>query len=187
VGSAGTLFNMARLTQDTYSVARPTGRCAHTGQDIPPGGAYIAALADRKDEDALERIDYSLDAWSQGARPPRLFGFWRAVMPQGDEKPRLFIEDDDLLAMFDQLGDEATDDPDDGPAAFRFVLALILMRKRLLKHVGAEERQNRRWMLVRRKGEPSDATPTPVLDPAMDAQRVARVTEQLGAALRGEQ
>lgn len=42
-------------------------------------------------------------------------------------------------------------------------------------------------MLVRRKGEPADAAPTPVLDPAMDAQRVARVTEQLGAAMRGEQ
>ncbi len=41
-------------------------------------------------------------------------------------------------------------------------------------------------MLFKRRGAPTEDTPEAIVDPALDAQTVAEVTEQLGAILNPE-
>jgi len=167
-------------------IARPTGRCAATGAAIEPGQAFVATLVET--DDGLTRLDYSPAAWEKGARPepPLLFvGSWRTVMPEHDVKPRMFIDDDALNDLFEQLG-EATETR---RLALRYVLALILIRKRLLRLEGSDGST----MLVRPKGvdlPPDRGGDGPPLvrvdDPGLDEQTLNEVTEQLGVVLGDE-
>jgi len=179
---------MSRISGDAYSISRPTGRCAHTGEAFQPGDRFVAALVERAEEEGFERVDYSAEAWDAGARPERLFGFWRAVMPAHDEKPKLFIDDDGLLALFESLLDEADDEGEAHAKrdAFRWVLTLILLRRRLLKQVGASVRGGRRVLQLRQKGSPPEATPVEVADPGMDEAAAAAAADQLSAVMWGE-
>lgn len=173
---------MAAITADSYPIARPTGVCAHSGVTIEPGSPYVATLVERDGQEGLDRIDFSITAWENGARPARLFGFWRTVMSATDEKPRLFIDDNELLSLFEQLSES----DDEKRIVFRFLLGLILMRKRLLRHAGTETRDGRRVMLARAKGSTPEDPLVEIIDPELDDKAIEEAADQLTLALRGE-
>lgn len=174
------------LTGSSFEIARPTGVCASSGRTLAAGERYIATLVEG--ENGLERRDFSLEAWEAGGRPEQpLFGSWRATMPSSDAPRRQLIEDDELLDLFDQLGEAE----EDSRLAFRYVLALILMRKKLLVYEG-QRREGGAAMLVRPRGVPlppergGDGPPlVEVRDPGMDEEKIAEATEQLGMVISG--
>jgi hypothetical protein len=191
---------MAALNATPYDIARPTGRCAITGAEIAPGAPIVVLLAERDDlpGELLERLDILADAWTPDARRRllgsnrRLFALWRCAQPEPSARPRLFIDDEGLVEIFHNLGDEIADPPasDDDRAnvAFRFVLALILCRKRLLRHEGSRPPAGKRpaLMLVRPKGAAPEEPPIEVIDPGMDRDALSRATERLAQVMRGD-
>lgn len=137
------------------------------------GERYVAVLARAPGEEEMTRLDYALEAWVDGARPAEpleLFGYWRATVPEPSERGRPMISDDELLDLFDQFAD--SEDPQ--KVAFRYLLALILLRKRKLVYEGgrpARRRDGRAgYMLVRRRG--ADAASQRIIDPGMDDQQI---------------
>ena len=164
-----------------YEIARATGMCAATGRPIAVGDDFIAALVEGAGEERLERADYSVEAWRSGARPARLYGHWRAKMEPPDSKKRPFIDDAALMDLFEQLA-EATEP---GRLSFRYLLALMLVRKRLLKYEGTQREGGRSLMLVRLATR-ADETPAPVVqvvDPGMNDTAIAEAIEQLTAVM----
>jgi hypothetical protein len=181
-----------------YHVARATGRCAATGRALEPGEACIATLCDLPGEPGeargpgLQRRDFSLAAWESGARPEGLFSFWRTVVPKPSDRRRLLVDDAVLMDLFERLaGDERPQ-----RVAFRFVLGLILLRKKLLRfagrtgdgpagapgHVrGGEER----WLMIPRGALPEDP-PIAVINPHLSDDDVRDLTEQLSEVLQSE-
>jgi hypothetical protein len=98
-------------------------------------------------------------------------------MPEPGESKRRFIDDQALTDLFEQLGEG---DPDPKRAAFRYVLALILVRKRLLR---LEPGDGRGGLLVRWPKAPPEQASVHVADPGMTEDAVADVIEQLGGVL----
>lgn len=131
----------------------------------------------------LKRLDISMASWQKGQRPNGLFGHWKTVVAEPGQAKRLFVDDQVLMNLFDRLSQ--TDQPQ--RLAFRFVLALILMRKRLLKYEGSEKQQTEQdlqeWWLMTPKGH---TDPIPVLNPQLDEEQVQQVTEQLGEILEAQ-
>jgi hypothetical protein len=167
-----------------YEIARATGVCAATGRPIAVGDPYVAALVESAEDERLERRDYSLSAWEAGPRPERLFGHWRATMEAPDARRRPYIDDAALMDLFEQLEGAAA------PArvSFRYLLALMLIRKRLLKYEGTRRDGESRAMIVR-AATPAGATPAmqaEVIDPGMDDRAIAEAIEQLTAVMAGE-
>lgn len=168
-----------------YDIARPTGVCAATGRPIYVGERYVAALIDSGADEGLVRRDYALAAWEEGARPqPResLFGYWCATMPEPNALKKTLIEEHEITELFTQL-EGATQD---NQIAFRFVLALILMRKRVIKYEGTGcDDRGRPTMLVRwakrLAGDPEEIMT--VVDPGMDERVVADAMDQIGAVM----
>src|SRR4051794_2566587 len=80
-----------------YEVARPLGKCAITGETIPPGEKFMAAL--RETPGGFERIDISMSAWPQFDRKD-LVAFWQATMPAHEQKKKLFVDDTVLCDLF---------------------------------------------------------------------------------------
>ncbi len=167
----------------SYQIGRSPGRCAVSGRDLAVGEAYVAAaLVDRAGEEGFERVEFSLEAWEEGNRPGALFGYWRAVVPEPNAKPKVFVDDESLMELFDTLEDaEAGSDR----AALRFVLTLIMLRKRLLRHVGQRHRENVREMLVRKKGQATESESIAVIDPELGTSEVEAIAGQLEPVLRG--
>ncbi|MCC6661376.1 MAG: hypothetical protein IT437_10870 [Phycisphaerales bacterium] len=171
----------------SYEIARPTGVCAGSGAAIGPGEPLVAVLLEGPDE-RLQRRDYTPAAWEerQAGRLPhtvdglRVVGFWRGVMPEPGESKRRFIDDQALTDLFEQLGEGGADPK---RSAFRYVLALILVRKRLLK---LEPGDGGGGLLVRWPKAPPEQQPIHVPDPGMTDDAVADVIERLGGVLSGE-
>lgn len=174
---------MAR-TASAYDLGRHTEQCAATGDALKPGDRVVAALSERSHEEGFDRSDYSEQAWASGARPERLFAYWSSVIPESNAKPNPFIEDDALLGIFEQLAE--ADDPKH--LAFRHLLGLVLIRKRLLVQTGAAPGAEGAGMtlLVRRKDAGPEGDVVEVIDPGLTPQMIADVTEQLGAVLNLE-
>jgi len=167
-----------------YHVARSTGVCAATGHVIEPGSVCVATLCEREEDDGLDRLDYSLEAWEGGSRPERLFSFWRTTVRGAGEKRSPLVDDEVLMDLFDRLAE------DERPqrVAFRFVLSLILMRKRLLRFVGrrpSDGEGEERWF-YRRKGSNPDEPAVAVRNPQLSDDDVRELTAQLGEILQGE-
>jgi hypothetical protein len=186
---------MTSFNAPAYDIDKPTGQCAFTGRTLEPGDAYVATLVELDPADdaagastveaglGLRRLDVSIEAWDEGKRPDRLFGHWRTIIADVNEKKRLFVDDDILLNLFHRLAD--TDQPQ--RLAFRFVLGLILMRKRMLRFEGTKQRrrkgeQQEMWLVVPKGGGEA----VEVLNPNLEEQQVQEVAEQLGEVLSAE-
>jgi len=188
---------VSQFNTPAYDVQRTTGQCAFTGRTLEPGESYMATLVEADDSDVasgkggagFKRIDVATDAWSDGHRPDNLFCFWRATVPAPNEKKKLFVDDGVLMNLFRRLEDTDRQDR----LAFRFVLALVLMRKKLLKYAGTSQRQDdagedQEWWSMSGKAaeEGGVREPFEVLNPRLDEQQLQQVSDQLGEILEAE-
>ncbi len=108
-----------------YQIQPITRRCHVTGRDLKVGERYYTALLEEGDH--FVRQDFSTEVW-QGP-PPDAFSFWSGKVPPPEDafKPRF---DDDLLEeCFQRL--EGQEEP--SRVHFRYVVALLLVRRRRLK------------------------------------------------------
>jgi hypothetical protein len=159
-----------------YDVSRPHGICHISGTPIAPGDKFMAAL--RETPQGFERIDISLGHWSKFDRKDVL-AFWQTVMPRHEQKKKVFVDDTVLCELFDRLG-SATEP---NKLSFRFVLGLILMRKRLLVCENIRQEDGRDIWAVRQKGREERLD---LIDPKLDEQQMMDVSKQLGEILNEE-
>lgn len=167
-----------------YEIVRTQDVCAHTNEPLHVGDECIAALVERPDDEALVRVMYSIDAWNDGARPQspdRLFGFWKRVVPEKEDRVQPLVNDEEMMDLFEQL-EEAVEPKQ---LAFRYLLGLILMRKKKLLFEGSTSAnadnpptlQLRQW--VKGGGGPIFN----VIDPQLDDDAIADATEELGRVM----
>lgn len=169
---------MSRMASSQYEIGRVAERCHVSGSPLGPGAAFIAALFET-DAGSLERRDFTPEAWGALAEKKGLFASWKGVVPQPDKPGRTVIDAGSMLGLFEQLGE--MDDPK--RLAFRYVLALILLRKRMLLPAGMAKPG---ILPVRMRGSSPEDPPIEVIDPAMDESTVLEITEQLRSLLRIE-
>lgn len=145
----------------SYTIGRSNRRCTATGRTLATGEKFVAALLDGPPDapNKPERRDYALEVWDAAPpegrlfEPGRLIGAWRSTVAPTTDKPKPILDDEALLDLFNQTHDA-------GPSreALRLVLALLLVRRRVLVHEGHKLGA----MLVRPRG-----TPRPPQGPAL--------------------
>ena len=106
-------------------IHRPRGTCAHSGRPFVPGEAFHSALV--RSAAGIERIDVAAEAWT--GPPVNTLAAWKSAYPAADAAGPELAPVDVLLDMLDELARN----PDD--AAVRYLLALQLVRRRVLKIV----------------------------------------------------
>jgi hypothetical protein len=170
----------------SFQIGRFTASCAADGRALVPGEAIVATLCDAPagDESGHEfvRRDFSLEAWNSGKRPESLVCFWRTTAPEGDQKRRLLVDDDTLLELFDRLeGDERPQ-----RVAYRWLMCLILLRKRMLRQVRIERGDEAEWWLVQKRGMDETIPPIRVLNPRIRDEDLQELAEHLGEVMQSE-
>ncbi len=179
------MATMSRATSN-FSLGRFTAVCASTGRALAPGEPIIATLCDAPpgDQSGHEflRRDFSVQAWDSGARPEGLVCFWRTTAPDSDQKRRLLVDDDTLAELFDRL------EGDDRPQrlAYRWLLCLILLRKRLLRHVRVDRDGETETWLVQKRGMDETIPPIRVRNPKIRDEDLQELAEHLGEVMQSE-
>lgn len=108
-----------------YQIQASTRRCALTDRELKPGERFYSVILDQGGK--FLRQDYSAEAW-QGP-PPEAFSFWQGKLG-ADAKPRKQPIDDEMLTdCFARLENET----DQGKVGFRYVLALLLLRRKRMR------------------------------------------------------
>ncbi len=160
---------------EQWEVARCTSVCSASGRELVENEPIYAVLYD--EGDTFRREDYSIEDWP--GPPADCYCFFKTSVPAREKKKRLLLDDEVLISFFTRLADETLDER----IRFRFVLALILMRKRILKYEQTtEEECNEVWhmRLVREQSIHK------VVNPHLDDSQIDSVSRQLGAILHGD-
>jgi hypothetical protein len=158
-----------------WEVDKPLGQCYGTGRKIEHGEEYFGALIEV--EDGLQRRDYCADYWE--SEKPEVFCYWKSKLPQPDEKKRIFIDDNMLMAFFERLENETEQEK----VNFRFVLTLILMRKRLLKYDATRYEDDKELWRLKVVGDKSSDNHVEVTNPHLDEEQVKQLSSQIGQIL----
>src|SRR3954471_2624441 len=112
-------------TMTEYQIQGSTLRCALSGRELKAGERYFSVLT--LDGGKFSRSDYSREAW-QGP-PQGAFSYWQGKVPAGQKPRRPPIDDDLLVECLTRLEDDATPEK----MSFRYVVALLLMRRKRLR------------------------------------------------------
>lgn len=164
------------MKQD-WQLEAPKGRCAVTNRQLNEGEEFYSVLfEDEQVEGGFRRVDYSLEAW-QGV-PDGAYCSFKTHVPIREQRRRLLVDNDILINFFIRLADET----DLLRLQFRFVLALILMRKRLLRYDGSTTQDGTEvWQMTLM----ADHSTHNVLNPRLTDEQIEGVSSQLGAILHG--
>lgn len=117
---------------------RPRGSCSVTGRPLAPGEVFYSALV--RGSAGLERVDVCGAAWT--GPPESALAVWRSILPAGDAARPTLAPVDVLLDLLEELEPQ----PDD--ASLRYLLALQLVRRRVLRIVDAPTRDPEPGLLV---------------------------------------
>lgn len=166
--------NGSRIMAD-WDVYKPLGECSGSGKQMEYGEEYFGALVET--EEGLQRRDYSVAYWDEAK--PDVFCFWRTKLPHPEEKKKLFVDDEMLMAFFERL----TDETEAERVNFRFVLALILMRKRRLKYEATKVEQGQEVWSLRVVGEKRSVD---VINPHLEEEQIEQLSEQMGQVLNAD-
>jgi hypothetical protein len=124
-----------------YQIQPCSRQCCVSGRPLQPGETCYSALL--IEGAALVRRDYSAEAW-QGP-PPGAFGYWASKVRASDKEKRPAVDPEMLFDCFARLEGQA----EPARVNFRYVLALLLMRRRRLKFEGAATADGREVLRLR--------------------------------------
>ena len=155
-----------------FDITRCSRKCAATDRDLQAGETCYSVLV--HEGDAVVRRDFSAEAW-QGP-PEDAVGWWKSIVVDANANRMHWAPSDVMLNYFVQLGDN--------PAAedTRYVLGLLLVRKRILRNEGTEKDADGREILVLYSPRQEAEFRVPVVLPS--AERVDAIQNELAQLLQ---
>ncbi|AQQ70795.1 hypothetical protein SMSP2_01156 [Limihaloglobus sulfuriphilus] len=156
-----------------WEIKKTTGFCYGTQRELEPGEEYFAVLTENEDGN-LERRDFSRKYWMENQL--QVFYFWKSRIPLPDENKKTFIDDEMLLAFYERLSDEENEEK----INFRYILALILMRKRILKYQNSQSSDGVEIWNMRTAGTNKTSK---LIKPELSPERIDALTENIREVL----
>ncbi|MEL7073194.1 MAG: hypothetical protein AAGK34_04105 [Planctomycetota bacterium] len=168
----------------TWKIGRSTGICALTEQPLGPGDRVVVGLFEDAGVEGYLRRDHQATVWEEtygDQKPEGCVAHWMRVQPDQEAPRGLTLDPETVLQLCDALGER-----DDAEAeAFRYVLALALLQRRVFRQLRMEQVNGRDCLVLAQKGMP-EATPRRVVRPLLTEEDVARIAAELSEVLDGE-
>ncbi len=160
------------MTQQDWPISKFTGRCARTGRLLGEGEEFFSVIVPEGEE--LRRLDFSVAEWS--GPPDGALGYFRARVPLKGKPKKPLVDEANLFEFFERLRDET----DAARVRFRFVLALMLVRKRTLRFESSERTEEGEFWVLR---APRDGSTHRVANPDLTDDEAKQASEQLAVLL----
>jgi hypothetical protein len=151
--------------------------CALSGRAFEEGESFYTAIYFDPETNGYQRRDVATDAWQQEISERKPIAYWKTVYtPQVvEEKPEVATKENamSLLQRFMEEDDPRTENA-------RYILALMLERKRILTPTAAKETENGRMLFYENKktGEVFF-----VRDPELHLDELAQVQDEVAMLL----
>lgn len=158
-----------------YQIQPTTRRCARSDREIKPGERYYSVLIDEGDR--FVRRDYALDTWA--GPPEKTFSFWQGKMPTSNAPRRPPIDEELLLDCLARLENES----EPGKQAFRFVLTLLLVRRKRLRLEDSSRENGQELLTVR---DARTGVRYRVIDPGLPDEELECVQDEVFQVLGWE-
>lgn len=159
-----------------WKIARGQGKCMVCQGELEEDAVYYSALIEKGE--GFERRDYCPTCWAN--RSGEVFSFWQTRVTRNGPRTRPIADKEVLLDFFSRL--ESDESPE--RRKIRYLLALILMRKKVLKfeniEKGAGPFSGLDFLVLRESGTDRRHK---VLDPGLSQKELEPVKEQLNQIL----
>lgn len=163
------------MAQQQWQVEPVTGVCAVSGKKFEEGDEFYTVLFE--EGETFRRVDYCIDAWE--GSPKDSFCYFKTRVPVKQKRKKLLVNNELLTNFFIRLEDET----EPVRVQFRFVIALILMRKRLLRYIDSKTKDNlETWNMTMMP----DRSAHTVVNPQLTDDQIEGVSAQLSAILHGD-
>jgi hypothetical protein len=129
------------MIQSAYAISGLGRMCAVTGREFRPGEKIHCVVLDQSGR--YIRKDFSHEAW-QG-KPADAIAYWEMQVPGMNRPKAVRFSESDLVDCFAELNRQP--DPDREP--FRYVLALLLLRKKRLTLEKTHQDGEKTWLRMR--------------------------------------
>jgi hypothetical protein len=153
-----------------FEFQRCTRHCAKTDREFKPGETFFSALL--REDSAVVRYDYAEEAWEQP--PENALGWWKSQMPEPNAKRLNWAPNDVMLHYFQQL------DGDDAKQDVRYVLALLMIRRRVVRLEETRTDSGHETLVMYCPKNESEYT-TVVVEPT--GERVKQIQDELSQLL----
>jgi hypothetical protein len=148
--------------------------CAATSRTLNPGEVYFSVLKAATHD--FVRHDYCVEAWA--GPPEECVGWWRSRVPtKDDHQPRL-APTDVMLNLFEALADRPAE------IEFRYLLGLLLLRRRVLRREDSNRDDQLREVLQLHCQSRNKDYELIVAEPA--AERAVQLQQQMLNLLYGD-
>lgn len=162
------------MTSAAWRTGHRGGGCACCGAELAPGTVVVSSLFETgaDDESPFERRDFCAACFDGDADTGAPFSWWRSEVPRPEEKRAAFdlgVAREFLLRLLRE------DDP--ARASLRYLLTLLLMRKRIVRVEEQFSDERGEVMTVRL---PPDETSHEILCPEIDEGEAETLRDQIG-------
>ena len=154
-----------------FEVTRSSRHCAASGRELAEGEEFYSVLVQEGGD--IRRQDYSAECWVEPTAP--VVGWWKSRVPVAAAKRARMAPSDVLVEYFNAL--ERVADKQDA----RYVLSLVLIRRRVLRLEETIRDETGREVLVLYRGRDESTHHVPVLVPS--DERARRIQDELNQLL----
>ncbi|MBX7212029.1 MAG: hypothetical protein K1X78_27230 [Verrucomicrobiaceae bacterium] len=163
--------------QQTWNIRSRSPQCALSGRSFADGEPLYTAIYFDAETGGYVRRDIALDAWEQELTERTPFSFWKTSYEAApvEEKPEIAPKEN-AQALLARLIEE--DDPKTENA--RYILALMLERKRQLTPTDVKETEHGRMLIYENK---KTGDVFMVRDPELHLGEIEQVQEEVAMLL----
>jgi hypothetical protein len=160
-----------------WNIRSRAHHCAVSGRAFEDGEKHYTAIYFDKDSGEYTRRDVSLDLWQEDSKQHPPFSFWKSIYskPVGDHRPELTPRKSpmEMLQRLIEEGDPATENA-------RYILALMLERKRQLSPTAEKETEQGKMLFYENK---KTGEVFIVRDPELRLDEIADLQEEVATQL----
>jgi hypothetical protein len=163
-----------------WNIAKSERLCACCDKGFEEEEPYYSVLIDQGAE--FERKDVCVDCWDSDRNTFReqAFSFWQTEVPKAEQTRKLFVDDAVIFDFFKRLEAE---EEEPTKRNFRYILGLMLMRKKKLKFKDVVRKGDKEYLVLRRSRTKEEHR---VLNPDLNEEELEHVRVQLTQILETE-
>lgn len=166
---------------ENWKIRQQIGACTHSEKEFQDGDTFYTAIFRNEETEGYDRRDYSEESWEAISSSLEPFSYWKSKYeaPPEDDEPEMVKEDSESLLK--RLMEE--DNPQTENA--RFILAVMLERKKLIIETDVKETENDTKIRFYESRSLGDIYIIP--DPNLSLDEVESVQEEVTLLLEGKE
>lgn len=156
-----------------WEIAKSQLKCQQCERPFAEQEEFFSALYE--EDNRFVRKDYCTACWEK-IDSATAYSFWKTRCIPKPEKVKKFVDDSVILDFFIRLQESA----EPAKKNFRYVLALLLMRKKLLKLKDIKKGEGGEALILY---YPDEDRYFEVYNPQLTEEQITQVTEEVGQIL----